>query len=156
MPWGVLSCPGDGSDKQQFVSHVWTLRMVIFAPLSTKNLTGLPFMSLLTYKPSVSVPEASVLLKGTLALVAIGLSVSGPWTRQGLVYRTFLYLLRSWSPWWGTQLIPNAFWTVTTDELQLTTVPALWGRGEDHVLCQLRRGCPTNFLVGFPALGPLL
>lgn len=49
-------------------SHVWDFRMVMSAPVSTKNLTGIPFTDPLTYKSSLSAPTASVLIKGKVGL----------------------------------------------------------------------------------------
>ena len=66
-------------------SHVWDFRMVMFAPVSTKNLTGTPFTNPLTYKPSLSAPTASVLIEGK-----VGLSVDwsvGLWPLNSTVSR---------------------------------------------------------------------
>lgn len=49
-------------------SHIWDFRMVIFAPVSTKNLTDNPFTNPLTYKPSLSAPTESVLIEGKVGL----------------------------------------------------------------------------------------
>lgn len=48
--------------------HVWDLRMVMFAPVSTKNLTGIPFTIPLTYRLSLSAPTASVSIEGKVGL----------------------------------------------------------------------------------------
>ena len=46
--------------------------MVMFAPVSTKNRTGVPFTIPLTYRPSLSGSTASVLTEGKVGFSVVG------------------------------------------------------------------------------------
>ena len=63
---------GVDTGLRDMASHKWVWMMVMFAPVSTKNRTSVPFTIPLTYKPSLLASTVSVLTEGKM-----GLSVGG-------------------------------------------------------------------------------